>query len=84
MSQMMEEKAARRSAMDISSAMPTSWRWNTSREMGSMLVGMGNCTSETKSVIKEISPQSHKGHKAAGELQIRSKHRAFVIFVTLW
>src|SRR5262249_62019861 len=37
MSQMIEEKAARRSAIDISSAMPTSCCWNTSRVMGSML-----------------------------------------------
>ena len=62
MSQMMEEKAARRSAMDISSAMPTSCRWKTSRVMGSMLVGMEAIAPQSQIVDQEISPQSHRGH----------------------
>src|SRR5882724_8888699 len=48
MSQMIEEKAARRSAIDISSAMPTSCCWNTSRLMGSMLLGMIGLTADER------------------------------------
>ena len=40
MSQMIEEKAERRSAIDISSAIADDSCWNTSRAMGSMLAGM--------------------------------------------